>query len=78
MITRLIGLIKADDKIVGASFDILSPEGLFLVPRIFSVLSLYPYFGTLIPCPKEMTKLFLKLLSIVAILYIDNLADAAA
>ena len=97
----LIGLIKADDKIVGASFDILSPEGLFLVPRyvtrprtqspppargerlcsycheealirsrIFSVLSLYPYFGTLvggtvamrcpvltcsqIPCPKEM------------------------
>jgi hypothetical protein len=35
-----------------------------------SLLSLHPYFGTLLPCLKEMTKDFIKFLGLVAILYL--------
>lgn len=38
------------------SFDILSMEALFMVPRICSVMSLNPYFGSLIPVLKEMVR----------------------
>ncbi|KAF1985089.1 hypothetical protein K402DRAFT_422385 [Aulographum hederae CBS 113979] len=72
-ISRLVGLIKEDDMIIDTSFDILALEALFLVPRICSLLSLNPYFGTLIPCLKEMTKDFLKFLSLVVILYLGFL-----
>lgn len=37
--------------------------------RIFSLLSLHPYFGMLIPALKETTKDFIKFLGLVAILY---------
>ncbi|KAK4956063.1 hypothetical protein LTR28_005998 [Elasticomyces elasticus] len=73
LIARVIGLAKSDDHIIDTSFDILSLEALFLVPRICSLLSLNPYFGTLIPCLKEMTKDFVKFLSLVVILYLGFL-----
>jgi hypothetical protein len=73
LISRIIGLVNADMRVTDISFDILSLEALFLVPRICSLLSLHPYFGTLIPCLKEMTKDFIKFLSIVIILYIGFL-----
>lgn len=44
-----------------------------MVRRICSLLSLNPYFGTLIPCLKEMTKDFIKFLSLVVILYLGFL-----
>ncbi|KAK5121466.1 hypothetical protein LTR85_005299 [Meristemomyces frigidus] len=69
-IVRVVGLAKHDDKLIDTAFDILSIEALFLVPRICSLLSLHPYFGTLLPCLKEMTKDFIKFLGLVAILYI--------
>ncbi|KAI9858043.1 MAG: hypothetical protein M1824_004510 [Vezdaea acicularis] len=69
-VARLIGLIKMDDNIIDTAFDILSLEALFLVPRICSLLSLHPYFGTLIPCLREMTKDFVKFLGVVVILYL--------
>lgn len=68
-IIRVIGLIQDDPKIVDFGFDILALEALFLVPRMVSLLSMHPYFGTLIPCLKEMTKDFIKFMAVVAILY---------
>jgi hypothetical protein len=43
-----IGLLKGSDYIIDVSFDILSMAALFLVPRICSVMSLNPYFGSLV------------------------------
>ncbi|KAF1814129.1 hypothetical protein P152DRAFT_456355 [Eremomyces bilateralis CBS 781.70] len=73
LISRAIGIARESDIIIDTSFDILALEALFLVPRTCSVLSLNPYFGTLMPCLKEMTKDFAKFLSIVTILYIGFL-----
>lgn len=67
--TGMIGLAKGDGKIMDTAFDILSLEALFLVPRICSLLSIHPYFGTLIPCLSAMTIEFIKFLSIVLVLY---------
>ena len=47
---------KDSDHIIDISFDILSLAALFLVPRICALLSLVPFFGTLIPCLKEMVR----------------------
>ncbi|KAI5276412.1 cyclopropane-fatty-acyl-phospholipid synthase [Aureobasidium subglaciale] len=64
----MIGLHQGNDRIIDTSFDILALEALFLIPRICSpLLSLSPYFGTLLPCLTVMTKDFLKFLSLVAI-----------
>lgn len=41
-------MIKHSEEIVDISFDILSLEALFLVPRVCALLSLHPYFGTLV------------------------------
>lgn len=69
LLTRVIGLTKDSGRITDLAFDILSLEALFMVPRIFSLLSLHPYFGTLIPCLKEMAKDFVKFMVIVGIIY---------
>ncbi|KAH9827927.1 Ca2+/Mg2+-permeable cation channel [Teratosphaeria destructans] len=69
-IVRVIGLVRRDVKLTDTAFDILSVEALFLVPRICSLLSLHPYFGTLLPSLKAMTKDFVKFLGLVAILYV--------
>jgi hypothetical protein len=56
-IAGMIGLHQGNDRIIDTSFDILALEALFLIPRIFSpLLSLNPYFGTLLPCLTAMTK----------------------
>lgn len=73
LITRAIGLFKDDAQIIDHAFDILSLEALFMVPRICSLLSLHPYFGTLIPCLKEMAKDFVKFMVVVAVLYVGFL-----
>ncbi|KAK0959568.1 hypothetical protein LTR91_020761 [Friedmanniomyces endolithicus] len=70
LVVRIVGMAKNDHELSDIAFDILSVEALFLVPRICSLLSLVPYFGTLIPCLKEMTKDFIKFSSLVAILYV--------
>lgn len=53
-IARVVGLAKHDLHIIDTAFDILAVEALFLVPRLFSLLSLHPYFGMLLPAMKEM------------------------
>lgn len=47
-VIRVIGLSKDDTNIVEMGFDVLSLEALFLVPRMLSLLSMHPYFGTLV------------------------------
>ena len=44
----IIGLAKESAGITDVSFDILSLEALFLLPRVCSLLSLVPFFGTLV------------------------------
>lgn len=58
--TGIVGLSRHDMRLIEQSFDVLSLEALFMVPRVCSVLSLSPYWGTLIPCLKEMGKDFIK------------------
>ncbi|KAL4813426.1 hypothetical protein BDW67DRAFT_168226 [Aspergillus spinulosporus] len=73
VVTRIIGLAEKDEYITDLSFDILSLEALFLVPRIFSLVSLNPYFGSLIPVLKEMTKAFFRFVPVIIILYLGFL-----
>ncbi|OAT10714.1 hypothetical protein BDBG_17405 [Blastomyces gilchristii SLH14081] len=73
LIARIIGLSQGSAYVTDISFDILSLEALFLVPRVCSLMSLNSYFGSLIPVLKEMTKAFLKFLPVVVILYIGFL-----
>lgn len=44
-----------------------------MIPRIFSILSLSPYWGTLIPCLKEMGRDFIKFMVLVVIVYVGFL-----
>ncbi|KAF4762891.1 hypothetical protein HAV15_001508 [Penicillium sp. str.  len=71
--TGVIGLAKGNDPIIELSFDILSLEALFLVPRICSLVSLNSYFGSLIPVLKEMTKAFFRFFPVVVVLYVGFL-----
>lgn len=66
-------MYNEDLKTVDMAFDVLSLEALFMVPRICSILSLSPYWGTLIPCLKEMGKDFMKFMVLVIIVYVGFL-----
>lgn len=77
-IMRIIGLTTSNAATIDLAYDVLGLEALFLVPRIFALLSLNRYFGTLIPCLKEMTKDFVKFLSLVVILYLGKPFDSEA
>lgn len=59
-VMRIVGLSTHNSALIEESFDILALEALFMVPRVCSILSLSPYWGTLIPCLKEMGKDFIK------------------
>ncbi|KAK6345956.1 hypothetical protein TWF730_010294 [Orbilia blumenaviensis] len=72
-IFRLVGLAKHDADLINTSFDVLSLEALLLLPRIFSLFSLTPFFGTLVPALRQMTKDFIKFLALVVILYLGFL-----
>lgn len=45
---RIVGLTNSNKDTIDLAYDVLGLEALFLVPRIFSLLSLNPYFGTLV------------------------------
>ncbi|KAI1143095.1 ion transporter [Hypoxylon sp. FL0543] len=72
-VLRFVGLYNKDYTLVDIAFDVLSLEALFMVPRVCSILSLSPYWGTLIPCLKEMGKDFLKFMVLVVIVYVGFL-----
>ncbi|KAL8990935.1 MAG: hypothetical protein Q9177_000518 [Variospora cf. flavescens] len=58
------GLAKHSAHIIDVSFDILSLEALFLVPRVCSLLSLNTYFGTLVGFPSELKTATARILTI--------------
>ncbi|KAK0666692.1 hypothetical protein QBC41DRAFT_280428 [Cercophora samala] len=66
---RIVGLQTHNEEMVNLSFNVLALEALFMVPRVFSILSLSPYWGTLIPCLKEMGKDFIKFMVLVVVIY---------
>ncbi|UNI13384.1 hypothetical protein JDV02_000132 [Purpureocillium takamizusanense] len=68
-VLRIIGITQQDKQLTDVAFNVLSLEALFMMPRICSILSLSPYWGTLIPCLKEMGKDFLKFMVLVVIIY---------
>ena len=70
---RAIGIYEQDKFIVGRSYDVLSLEGVLLVPRLFSFLCLTPYFGTLFPCLRRLTVDFFKFLILVIALFLGFL-----
>lgn len=65
----IIGISTSNAHVTDTAFDILSLEALLVIPRICSFLSLSPYWGTLIPCLKEMGKDFVKFMILVVIIY---------
>ncbi|KAA8916064.1 hypothetical protein TRICI_001787 [Trichomonascus ciferrii] len=67
---RTYSYLRNDYILNSLSFDILSLEALLLVPRFFSFLSIFPYFGTILPCLKELTKEFVKFLTLIIIIYL--------
>ncbi|KAF9874630.1 ion transporter [Colletotrichum karsti] len=72
-VLRVIGITNHDREITDLAFDVFALEALFMVPRVFSLLSLSPYWGTLIPCLKEMSKDFIKFMVLVVIVYLGFL-----
>ncbi|GAO17768.1 hypothetical protein UVI_02006360 [Ustilaginoidea virens] len=68
-VTGVVGLVKRNSAMNELAFNVLSLEALFMMPRICSILSLSPYWGTLIPCLKEMGKDFVKFMVLVVIVY---------
>ncbi|KAH6995597.1 hypothetical protein BKA56DRAFT_569670 [Ilyonectria sp. MPI-CAGE-AT-0026] len=72
-VLRIIGITQGKPELCELAFDILALEALFMIPRIFSILSLSPYWGTLIPCLKEMGKDFFKYMVLVVVVYLGFL-----
>ncbi|KAM0253619.1 hypothetical protein ACHAQJ_007194 [Trichoderma viride] len=72
-VLRIIGIARQDLRFNDLAFDVLALEALFMIPRICSILSLSPYWGTLIPCLKEMGKDFLKFMVLVIVIYLGFL-----
>ncbi|KAL7942688.1 hypothetical protein V8C42DRAFT_331648 [Trichoderma barbatum] len=72
-VLRIIGIMRQDLRLNDLAFDVLALEALFMIPRICSILSLSPYWGTLIPCLKEMGKDFIKFMVLVIVVYLGFL-----
>ncbi|KAI1859278.1 uncharacterized protein JN550_012087 [Neoarthrinium moseri] len=70
-VLRMVGLGTGDELVKGeVAFGALALMSLFLTPRIFSLLSLNKYYGSLLPCLKEMGKQFVRFLGFVLIIYV--------
>lgn len=77
MILRVIGIYEQDKFIVGRSYDVLSLMAVLLVPRLFSFLSLTPYFGTLFPCLRRLIADFIKFLVLVVAIFLGFIVTFA-
>lgn len=69
-VLRIIGLATGHDHTLNWAFSILALHSLLLTPRIFSLISLSPYYGSLLPCLKEMGKQFIRFLGFTLIIYL--------
>lgn len=77
LILRTYAFTVNDIRLTKLSFDVLSLEAILLFPRVFSLLSIYPYYGILLPCLRTLTKDFLKFTTIIAICYFGFLTTFA-
>lgn len=69
-VLRVIGLATGHDQTLNWAFSVLALHSLLLTPRIFSLISLSPYYGSLLPCLKEMGKQFIRFLGFTLIIYL--------
>lgn len=69
IVLRTVGIAKQDPYILGRSYDVLSLQGVLLVPRLFTFLSLSPWFGTLFPCLRRLVVDFMKFLVLIIALF---------
>lgn len=72
---RLVGFILGNEYYTTLGFDFLSLEAVLLVPRLFSFLFIFPYFGTLLPCLRDLALEFLKFFVIIAIISVGFLTS---
>ncbi|KAG5354534.1 hypothetical protein CJU89_6305 [Yarrowia sp. B02] len=77
LVLRIYAYVDDDIWLTKLSFDVLSLEAILLFPRVFSLLSIYPYYGILLPCLKTLTKDFIKFTTIIAICYFGFLTTFA-
>lgn len=77
LVLRIYAYAVHDIWLTKLSFDVLSLEAILLFPRVFSLLSIYPYYGILLPCLKTLTKDFVKFTTIIAICYFGFLTTFA-
>lgn len=77
LVLRIYAFVINDIWLTKLSFDVLSLEAILLFPRVFSLLSIYPYYGILLPCLKTLTKDFVKFTTIIAICYFGFLTTFA-
>ncbi|KAK7741773.1 hypothetical protein SLS53_004837 [Cytospora paraplurivora] len=68
-VLRVVGLSTGHETVLELAFSVLALHSLLLTPRVFSLLSLSPYYGCLMPCLKEMGKQFIRFLGFTLIIY---------
>ncbi|KAJ4396729.1 hypothetical protein N0V93_000950 [Gnomoniopsis smithogilvyi] len=69
-VLRMVGLATGHAQTLNWAFSVLALHSLLLTPRIFSLISLSPYYGSLLPCLKEMGKQFIRFLGFTLIIYL--------
>lgn len=83
LITRIIGFMEFDNDngnglwYAGISFDLLALEAVLLIPRAFSFLAVFPYFGGLLPGLTDMCVQFFKFMFFVIVVYLGFLVAFA-
>ncbi|KAI4604037.1 hypothetical protein KJ359_000164 [Pestalotiopsis sp. 9143b] len=69
-VLRMVGQVMGHEAVRDeVAFAVLALLSLFLTPRLFSLMSLNKYYGTLVPCLKEMGKQFIRFLGFVLIIH---------
>ncbi len=77
--SRIIGFLNFDDDDgkglwwAGISFDLLAIEAVLLIPRMFAFLTVFPYFGGLLPGLTKMCVEFFKFMLFVVVVYLGFL-----
>lgn len=66
---RASGWLIQSSQVKNLAFDFVCIEALFLLPRMCSMMTLYPSFGVLFPCLQLMAKDFVKAMVISIILF---------
>lgn len=69
ILMRILGLLMDSSRVQDLAFDMICIVTLFVLPRMCSMMSLYPSFGVLFQCLQLIAKDFVKAMVISAILF---------